>query len=423
MVGVSIVASVLVFQSGVIDGFARPKYFVIAASALVLFGAGVAEWWRGRLRSPARGVDLAVTGYVAWNVLAFVASDIGVASFHGERYQYQGLAAVLAYSVAYGAVRIVSDRRVIPVAVVVAGGIAAAYGIAQFVGADPFWDVLFKDRIFSTFGQPNNLGSYLAMSLPFALMLGGHSRAGVRCAARSASIVIAVAICLSMSRGAYVAVAIAALGSGLLMWRRWRAQPRSHLASRRGLARIGAVAVVVVVVLAAAPLTRPAVESVADRGASILAPLDSSNSKRLDLWVVAGAIIEDHPLLGIGHEAYPEAFPGYAETELSAESREALAPFRPESPHNVYLATAVNAGVVAAVLYAAVLGWAIWTAGARVVRTGAPVAVAVFFALVAHAVTDAFMTAEAAGTWLAWLLIGWLAATQPHTSSETRKST
>ncbi len=409
----SICTSVLAFQFGVLDGFARPKYLILAATALaaaLLATARLATQRGGHwLGTP----DLLVGGYVAWNLLAYILSDIGGASFHGERFQYQGFAAVLIYAAGYFAIRYATDRRLVGFAVVGAAAVAAPHGILQYLDADPFWDVLFRDRIFSTFGQPNALGAFLAMALPFSVLLAATSGRAIRLGASLAAAVIVVALALTMSRGAYIGIAVAAVATVALM--------ASRLNWRRLLPSTAA-GLVVAVLLAAAPLTGPAVASVIDRASTITAPLDSSNQKRVDLWVVGVAIVEDNPLVGIGHEAYPEAFPDYAAAELSAESRRRLAPFRPESPHNIFVATAVNAGLPAALLYAALFGWALWTAARRFIVANSLLGAAIFFSLVTHLVTGAFMTAEAAGSWTAWLLIGWLAATAPIVTHNQRQA-
>ena len=402
--GIAVVLVVVVFRKGQLDAFARPKYQVLAATSVALAGlAGLRVWRRGSMPATRLVPDVLVGAYVLWNLLAYLTSEVREVSLHGEPFQYQGLAAVLLYALGYGLIRFVPDRSALPVAVVVAGGIAAGYGLLQYVGADPLWDVLYKDRIFSTFGQPNSLAAFLVMALPFGLVLAFRPAGVLRIVGRVAAPLIAAGLFLTMSRGGYLAFGVAVLVSGALVIR--------HV-PRAMLVRALAASAVVVAMLVAIPVTRPAVVDVVDRASSIAGPLDSSNDKRVDLWRVGAAISADHPWLGVGHEVYPERFHEYAATTLDEDGWRALAPYRPESPHNVYLATAVNAGLPALALYLALIGWALVEAGRRFRADANLLAGAVFFALVAHVVSDAFVTAETATSWIFWLLIGWLAATR-----------
>lgn len=402
--GIAVVLVVVVFRKGQLDAFARPKYQMLAAASIALAAlAGLRVWRRGSMPAIRLVPDVLVGAYVLWNLLAYAMSEVREVSLHGEPFQYQGLAAVVLYALGYVLIRFVPDRSALPVAVVAAGAIAAGYGLLQYVGADPLWDVLYKDRIFSTFGQPNSLAAFLVMALPFGVVLALHPKGVLRTLGRLATPLIVVGLLLTMSRGGYVALGVAIVVSAALVVRH---VPRSVLL------RVLSGSLVALALLVAVPVTRPAVVDVVDRASSIAGPLDSSNDKRVDLWRVGTAISADHPWLGVGHEVYPERFHEYAATTLDEDGWRALAPYRPESPHNVYIATAVNAGLPALGLYLALVGWALVEAGRRFRADANLLAGAVFFALVAHVVTDAFVTAETATSWIFWLLIGWLAATR-----------
>lgn len=58
-------------------------------------------------------------------------------------------------------------------ALIIANALVVTYGLLQLGGADPFdmyWDKeAFLGRIFSSVGQPNSLGAYLVLTLPFVL--------------------------------------------------------------------------------------------------------------------------------------------------------------------------------------------------------------------------------------------------------------
>ena len=401
--GAAVVLVTMVFRKGQLDAFARPKYQALAAVTVLLVALAGARVWRTGSRPPLRRLpDSLVAAFVLWNLVAFAGSEVRDVSLHGEPFQYQGLAATLLYAAGYALIRFVPDRSTLPVAAVVAGTLAAVYGLLQYVDADPLWDVLYKERIFSAFGQPNALAAFLVMALPFAVVLAVQPDPRLWLLGRVAAPLVLAGLLLTMSRGGYLALAVAAVTTVMLAIRHI---PRQVI----GRAAIGGL--VAVVLLAAIPVTRPVVTDVVDRASSIAGPVDSSNDKRLDLWRVGVAIAGDHPWFGAGHESYPDLFDEYALETLDEDGLRALAPYRPESPHSVYIATAVNAGWPALLLYGALIGWALLEAGRRFRVDANPLAGAVFFALVAHVVTDAFVTAETATSWLFWLLIGWLAAT------------
>jgi O-antigen ligase len=137
---------------------------------------------------------------------------------------------------------------------------------------------------------------------------------------------------------------------------------------------------------------------------------DDSISARFDLWRVAIRMIEDHPLVGIGPETFPDEFPGYSRTVLSATAVRHYERFRVESPHNAVLAVASGAGIPAAIAYLSVLVGVIYVLW-HATRTRRDAAVrlallAVMAAVLGHVVTDAFMSSEITGSWLFWILVG-----------------
>jgi O-antigen ligase len=137
---------------------------------------------------------------------------------------------------------------------------------------------------------------------------------------------------------------------------------------------------------------------------------DHSISSRSDLWRVAVRIIEDHPLVGIGPETFPDAFPGYSQTVLSSTTVHFYEQFRVESPHDEVLDIAYGAGIPAAIAYLGVLVgviYVLWRATRRTTDAAVRLALlAVMAAVVGHVVTDAVMTSEITGSWLFWILVG-----------------
>jgi O-antigen ligase len=178
------------------------------------------------------------------------------------------------------------------------------------------------------------------------------------------------------------------------------------VSTRRLIAAVGIAAIVLV----ATPPLRDAAAGVWQRGVSVVDLDDISVRRHLGLWAVASRIALAHPLTGIGQETFPDVFPQYANSVLGADGVRTFEGVRPESPHNVYLAIAVGAGLPALAAYLAIVGAAIATIVRTIkmrrsgwTRVGLA---AVLAAIGGHLVTDAFMTAELTSSWLFWILMG-----------------
>jgi O-antigen ligase len=143
----------------------------------------------------------------------------------------------------------------------------------------------------------------------------------------------------------------------------------------------------------------------------------------LDQWAVGAAIVADHPLLGTGQETYVLMFDAYRDDVLAPDRAALLSHFRPESPHNVYLATAAGAGVPALLAYLAVIGaavaCAIRAAASAAADTNTRIFVAAGLAAIAgHLVTDMFLTAETSGSVVFWVALGAAAAAGVRSEGE-----
>jgi O-antigen ligase len=173
----------------------------------------------------------------------------------------------------------------------------------------------------------------------------------------------------------------------------------------------------VAVVLLALSLTwqpaREVLTRTAARVASTVDPAESSNRIRLDLWRVGLTIATEHPVLGTGPDSYVIVFPRYRDQVLSPDRAAHMAQFRPESPHNVYIAVAAGQGIPALVAYLIIIGSSL-VLGVRAARSKIPMPTrlalaALVGAVVVNLVTESFMTAEPASTAIFWVVLGSLA--------------
>jgi O-antigen ligase len=213
------------------------------------------------------------------------------------------------------------------------------------------------------------------------------------------------ALVLTYSRGGYfgLALAVTVFVFGL--------RERIKMNRARLGAHVAAGFVVLVLIVTLIAPARSMVTSTWHRVESVSAvSSDVSISNHIDVWRVAIRMIEDHPFVGTGPETFPEEFPGYSQTVLSAATVRYFEQFRVESPHDEVLAVASGAGIPAAIAYLSVLFGVIYVQ-CRPTRRRRDAAIglallAVTAAALGHVVTDAFMSSEVTGSWLFWILVG-----------------
>lgn len=150
-------------------------------------------------------------------------------------------------------------------------------------------------RVFSVFGNPNTLAEYLVMFSPIAVALFWHTKSLKK------KVVYGLAVCLmlaclvlTMSRGGWVGIAMAALVFCILVDKR--------------------------LLLLSIPLAIGALlflpDTIINRLLSIGNTADSSNSYRFQIWNVTKEVIKDYPVAGVGfgHLPYKEVFETYIRT-------------------------------------------------------------------------------------------------------------
>ncbi len=419
--GVLVVAAITlpsIFSIENADVFAMPKTVVAIGLAALLCPILAVRWL-----AASWTLDELRRKPLVWAILAFVSLNLLAAAFaldrqhalFGERLQFQGLATTLAYVVyllaAWTSIRTSGRRAMLLWGVAVAAAVAAIYAIVQRLGVDPIWDTLFEGRVFSTFGQPNWLGAFFVTAIPMTLALAAGRHLVVQVLIAALAVAEMAALAFTLSRGGFLGAGIAVLVilAGFLFRRR--------LVTRRGVALTALTVLLVTVAVAAVPQTRTAVAEVVQRIGMIDDPEEASASAHLDQWAVGVAIAADHALIGAGQDSYVLLFADYRDDVLPAERARVWEKYRPESPHNHYLAIAGGMGVPALLAYLAIIGGAV-VRGVRGVGRAADsmdrrtaIAGIAFLAVIAgHLVTDFFMTAEVAGSVLFWMVLGASAA-------------
>lgn len=217
-------------------------------------------------------------------------------------------------------------------AAVLAGPVVVSFvGLEQYMALHD-WSTREITRIWSTTGNANTLSCYLAPALPLAIVAAYACDPRWRIVPWLASVLVATGILLSYTRGGWYSVALAVLVLGLILDRR---------------ILVAALAYVVV-----ASLVFPGVVT---RATSAFAPEESlSFEQRLQLWWTAYYMWLDEPLLGVGTGSYSTLIPVYVR-----EHPEIDRGLRNREPHNTYLKTLAEQGLVgfALVFGTLALGW------------------------------------------------------------------
>jgi putative inorganic carbon (HCO3(-)) transporter len=237
-------------------------------------------------------------------------------------------------------------------------------------------------------GDPNYLAAVLVPAIMLAGGLAVGSTARQRLALVLLSVICAVGLAATQSRGGLLSACICA-GAALVVWRGKRAQIL-------GLIAIAGLAIAIYFMLTPAAFTR------------ILHV--GSGTGRLDIWTVALRIVRAHPLFGVGFGQFPQVSihyvlqPGALEyVNLIVESHIVV--------HNMYLAMWTEEGLIGLLLLCAVILTALRKVHrasglleARGELTSSALARGAFLALVAL-LTASFFLSDLDMSQL-WILIG-----------------
>ena len=217
----------VIFDPHTGDVYNLPKYTLVVVAALALAGLWVvAAVHRRPLPLWRNGLQWLIVGVVVWTaVSAFAGVDthVGLLGNYGS---YDGLFLAAALGVvamvAAEAFDVDDVRKVLAALAFAGGGVVMYYGLIQlhdveFHGSKP-WDFIqyhtssFTGNIFSTFGNPNHLGGYLAIIFPVVVVMGlGAKHWYWRSAGGIVGAILIVELVRTVARGAWVALVVAAL--------------------------------------------------------------------------------------------------------------------------------------------------------------------------------------------------------------------
>jgi len=330
ILGACAAAALLFFWTGQAEAYGAPR---LAALGLTGALAWASSWSRaGWRRTPLDAPLLALLAAYAASLAVAADPFVGVVgTYSGHAYGLAGFAlcACLYLACAW------SDEprdpgRLLSVALWAAAA-AAAYGILQKLGLEPFAGVRASGsgRVGGPQGDPVPFGACLLMFLPIAAHLWLDSLPSRRAAARIGGPLVAAALVLTVSRGAWLG---AASGLAVYFWLRGAAGGRRR-------------AVLVLVFAAAGALTVGVWRSTAR----------ASDSARLELWKSVARAIPRHPIIGEG----PDSVQTILRRERTDGFIRVLGPTKSQvSAHNDFLQAAATLGLAGLAAYL----WLLWGA-------------------------------------------------------------
>lgn len=284
------ILTVLAFLGWVVNRALRAIAARLAAPALPRRTPPRRAWSVRAVVARLSPLDWAIVALVAWSAISMLWAA------HSREAAREFRTVVLEAGAFYALLRItVTGRRQawrLVDAWVLGATAAAAIGIGQWafgqnvITADGVW------RVRALYGSPNNLALYLDRVLPLVLamaVLGGRTLWPWRRVAYAvATLVIAVALFLTYSRGAW----LIGVPAGLLFLAAVRGRKTMAVSA-------GVLAVVLLGVLVLAGTGR------------LTSLLDSSQGTtffRLQLWRSSLSMARDHPLLGVGLDNFLYAY-------------------------------------------------------------------------------------------------------------------
>jgi len=364
--------------------------------------------------------------FLGSSVASTIASPNPGLSLHGAPDSTAGLVAAFATAAVYFTSRAISRGQ--PTTLIryakaagFASLVTSLYALMQLLGWDPLvWGrtATFEGevRIFGTLGHPNMLGAYLAMTTPLVVWLALGARGVERIAWGLVTTVSVIVIAATLSRGAWIGLFAAALTWALLslvvklrsggtsVSRGSRVpERRSAIPAALGISLL--VAGMAAFLFARAPMGAHLAERVRQI-ASMNAPTTRS---RLLIWQGGLRMAHDHPVLGVGVDAFGIAYskyrdPRYWKIEFG---------HTPNKAHNEPIEILATQGIVggvaalAVVLFASIAAFRAIRRKESAVRSGAIAATA---SLAAFAAQDlASFTVVALGC-LAAATAGWISS-------------
>ena len=379
---------------------------ITRALAPVVLIVTLAELMRGTGRLRAAGPLWWTGGYAVWAL----ASGTWTVSMAGTQYLLQSLAIGLIFMLAFAVLlNTEDDLRLVLYAFVGVTSLMAVLSVFAFAWnlEIPHLELLQGGRSQGGVGDPDFFAAMQLVAIPLTLVLASETtRPELRLGLYGGLLAIIASVFTSMSRGAFLAVAVLAL---LLLV----SNPEKMFRARHEKA----IALFVIALGMVFFFSRPFVRAeVVDRATSIYAPEtreEETGSGRTNIWKAALRTFADNPGVGIGYGSFI-----YVSEELILHTPGVDLTVYGERgegdnyvAHNTYLGTMAELGLVGLILYLGVVistGLALRRTAVRAFALREAfvgrVAHALLLGLASWMVTSFFLSGETAR--MLWIVVG-----------------
>ena len=330
----------LLFIRSALDPINVPKLALLMAGLSVAVALRIAGLLQGDSSAGLTRLLIPVTAITAPLVLAWLFSSYKGWSLFGQYPRFTGLIPYLLLALFGVMLADAFQGRASSLAwaFLIAGGIAGAYAIVQFLGLDPLsWTVKGgeTDVVASTLGNPNFVGAFLGM----VLIVGGGLIV-VDPAQRRWSIALtaltAVGWLVARSEAGWAAaVAGGAVAAGIVLSTRWS---KAKLIGALGGGLV-LVAVVGSVVLAIA------------QGPD--SSLPDTAKRRADWWKGAVAMVADSPIVGRGPSTFALEHSRYRTANDALQVGSDIT----DDPHSIFLSFLTGAGILGLIGLLTAIAW------------------------------------------------------------------
>ncbi len=342
--------------------FNLPKYTVIVWSALVLAALWVVDLvYSRRLPRWRNGMHWLLLASPLWVLVTAITSTDTRLSVLGLAGSYDGLYSALAFMViAFTAAEAFEPGDLLKVLGVLgfaAGTVEALYGVVQIhdliIHHAAHWDfvkwaTLPFHNVFSTMGNPNFLSAVFVMALPACVLITLRAtRRWVQVLAGFIILVMVAEVIQTATRGAWVAAIIEVPVLGLALW----PELKKHWAVVSGAVAAGLIVIV-------GGLAAGGTRYIGGKLSGLFASgKQTSVNQRFELWKASYHMAINHPVVGIGPDAFEKVFPRY---ETAAWANTLGKTFVANGAHGILFNTLADRGFVglavllAVILYAAV---------------------------------------------------------------------
>ena len=404
---IAVVLMALPYKLFDLDRYFVPKELVLhigaALAALLLIGA--------LRRVTLNVIDVLLMGFL---IASVISSAFAINLWAAERALAISFAgAALFWSAS--ALRRAGLVRPLVVSISVAVVLGAATALAQAYGVVS--DYFSLNRVpGGTFGNRNFVAHLCAIGLPVVMLVALTARRGFGSIFGAVSMaIVAAALVLSRSRGAWLAVIVLSIPVGILAlvtWRRW-CEPRTlrRLIVLGVAGGIGAIAAILLPNRLEWKSDSPYLES----ATGLVNYKEGSGRGRLVQYTNSLHMTAAHPLLGVGPGNWPVAYPKYASRNDPSMSQQDGVTANPW-PSSDWIAFLSERGAIGFALLLLVMLGLFWRALSDLRRGGRDAeriltAIALVGTLIATAVVGAFdaVLLIAVPTFFVWTLAGALA--------------